>query len=227
MYKKVPYFSFAMTPEELKTKWKVAAASVIDQGIFIGGQLVSEFESEFAKFLGVEESVGVGNGLDGLTIALKSLGIGEGNVVAVPAHTFIACWLAIDLVGATPIGVDVDESGLIDLGKLKEMDVRIDAVMPVHLHGAMVDMGDLMSWASERQIKVIEDASQAHGALQRGKYAGTFGDAGVFSLYPSKNLGAAGDAGIVTFQNAIYSSVARSIRSYGSNPNNKYNHLYI
>lgn len=223
----VPYFSFSMAPEDLKTNWKNALGSVVDTGVFIGGPQVLEFETEFSRFLGVQESVGVGNGLDGLTIALKALGIGKGHLVAVPAHTFIACWLAIDIVGATAIGIDVDECGLIDLNKLKKLSIEIDAVMPVHLHGAMVDMRELMTWASEKQIKVIEDASQAHGALQDGKYAGTWGDAGVFSLYPSKNLGAAGDAGIIIFRDSANSVIARSIRSYGSNPQNKYDHRIL
>ena len=227
MIKEVPYFSFSMAPNDLKSKWKDALGSVIDQGVFIGGRQVSEFESEFSRFLGVQESVGVGNGLDGLTIALKTLGIGAGDIVAVPAHTFIACWLAIDIVGATAIGIDVNESGLIDLNKLMELNLKIDAVMPVHLHGAMVDMQELMTWASGKQIKVIEDASQAHGAAQQGRYAGTWGDAGVFSLYPSKNLGAAGDAGIVIFKDSANSTEARSIRSYGSNPQNKYDHRVL
>jgi len=225
--REVPYFSFSMAPEDLKSTWKNAIGSVIDQGVFIGGKEVSEFESEFSRFLGVQESVGVGNGLDGLTIALKTLGIGAGHIVAVPAHTFIACWLAIDIVGATAIGIDVNESGLIDLDKLKKLKVKIDAVMPVHLHGAMVDMQELMTWASGKKIKVIEDASQAHGAAQQGRYAGTWGHAGVFSLYPSKNLGAAGDAGIVTFKDSANSVEARSIRSYGSNPRNKYDHRIL
>ena len=224
MTKEVPYFSFSMAPTELKSKWKNALGKVIDLGVFIGGRQVSDFESEFSEFLGVQESVGVGNGLDGLTIALKTLGIGPGHNVAVPAHTFIACWLAIDLVGATAIGIDVDASGLIDIDKLKNCDVKIDAVMPVHLHGAMVDMQELVTWTSAKQIKIIEDASQAHGAVLQGKYAGTWGDAGVFSLYPSKNLGAAGDAGIIIFKELAHSVEARSIRSYGSNPQNKYDH---
>lgn len=224
MTRDVPYFSFLMAPKELKSKWKSALGNVIDQGVFIGGRQVSDFESEFSEFLRVQESVGVGNGLDGLTIALKTLGIGPGHNVAVPAHTFIACWLAIDLVGATAIGIDVDASGLIDIEKLKDCGVIIDAVMPVHLHGAMVDMQELVTWASTKQIKVIEDASQAHGAALHGKYAGTWGDAGVFSLYPSKNLGAVGDAGIVVFKELAHSVQAQSIRSYGSHPRNKYDH---
>lgn len=224
MTKDVPYFSFSMAPEELKFSWKAAVGNVIDSGVFIGGRKVSDFESDFSAFLGVPEAIGVGNGLDGLTIALKSLGIGPGHAVAVPAHTFIACWLAIGQVGATAIGIDVDERGLIDLDKLKNCGTRIDAVMPVHLHGAMVNMSDLMLWASTKSIKVVEDASQAHGAMQNGKFAGTWGDAGVFSLYPSKNLGAAGDAGIVIFQDPAISIQAKSIRSYGSNPQNKYVH---
>ena len=113
MSKQVPYFSFTSAPRGLKSKWKSAVAEVIDNGQFIGGYFVTKFESEFGKFLKCENVVGVGNGLDGLAIALKSLGVGKGDTVAVPAHTFIACWLAIEQVGATRVGIDDDENGLI------------------------------------------------------------------------------------------------------------------
>ena len=225
MSKQVPYFSFTSAPRGLKSKWKSAAAEVIDNGQFIGGHFVTKFESEFGKFLKCKNVVGVGNGLDGLAIALKSLGVGKGDTVAVPAHTFIACWLAIEQVGATPVGIDVDERGLIDLDELESIFPTPRAVIPVHLHGAMVDMERLSKWAANFDVLVVEDASQAHGASQHEVFSGAWGDAGVFSLYPSKNLGAAGDAGIIVFKNRRFAEVARSIRSYGSNPDDKYDHV--
>jgi len=220
----IPYFSFNRAPKTLINEWKVAITNVIEKGNFIGGESVENFENQWARAIGISHGVGVGNGLDGLSIALNVLGIGEGKTVAVPAHTFIASWLAIKLAGATPIGIDVDENGLLDLEELFSLGELPDAVMPVHLHGAMVDMPILSTWAKENGVKVVEDASQAHFALTGSKHAGTWSDAGVFSLYPSKNLGAIGDAGIITFQNQEHANLAKSIRSYGSDINNKYFH---
>lgn len=220
----IPYFSFKKAPKTLKEEWKEAISHVIEQGQFIGGEAVELFESEWAKSIGTSHAVGVGNGLDGLTIALRVLGIGEGKTVAVPAHTFIASWLAIKLTGADPIGVDVDQHGLLDLEKLFSLHKIPDAVMPVHLHGAMVDMPRLSKWAKQKEVKIVEDASQAHFASVDSKYAGAWSDAGVFSLYPSKNFGAIGDAGIINFHNKEYANFAKSIRSYGSEINNKYFH---
>ena len=222
MKTEIPYFSFQKAPKSLIDEWKLVISNVIDQGQFIGGETVELFENEWAESIGTPYAVGVGNGLDGLAIALHVLGIGEGKTVAVPAHTFIASWSAIDIAGATPIGVDVDENGLLDLDKLFSHKVIPDAVMPVHLHGAMVDMPRLSKWAKENGVKIIEDASQAHLASIDSKYAGAWSDAGVFSLYPSKNLGAIGDAGIINFHNEKDANLAKSIRSYGSEPGNKY-----
>ena len=220
----IPYFSFKKAPKTLKEEWKEAISHVIEQGQFIGGETVELFESEWAKSIGTLHAVGVGNGLDGLAIALRVIGIGEGKTVAVPAHTFIASWLAIKLTGADPIGVDVDENGLLDLDKLFLLNEIPDAVMPVHLHGAMVDMPRLSKWAKQKGVKIVEDASQAHFASVGSKYAGAWSDAGVFSLYPSKNFGAIGDAGIINFHNQEYANFAKSIRSYGSEISNKYFH---
>jgi len=220
----IPYFSFKKAPKTLKEEWKEAISHVIEHGQFIGGETVELFESEWAKSIGTSHAVGVGNGLDGLAIALRVLGIGDGKTVAVPAHTFIASWLAIKLSGAEPIGVDVDENGLLDLEKLFSLKEIPDAVMPVHLHGAMVDMPRLSKWAKQKGVKIVEDASQAHFASVESKYAGAWSDAGVFSLYPSKNFGAIGDAGIINFHNQEYANFAKSIRSYGSEINNKYFH---
>lgn len=227
MNTEIPFFSFKKIDESLISEWKLAISKVINQGHFIGGEEVELFETEWAKLIGTTHAVGVGNGLDGLVIALKVLGIGKGKSVAVPAHTFIASWLAIDLAGATPIGIDVDENGLLDINQLFSMSVIPDAVMPVHLHGAMVDMPKLLHWAKANNVKVIEDASQSHLGNFKSIGAGSLGDAAVFSLYPTKNLGAIGDAGIVNFQSKEYSEIAKSIRSYGSETGNKYSHKIL
>jgi dTDP-4-amino-4,6-dideoxygalactose transaminase len=220
----IPYFSFQKAPKSLIDEWKSAISNVIDKGQFIGGETVELFENEWAKSIGTSHAVGVGNGLDGLAIALRVLGIGKGKTVAVPAHTFIASWSAIDIAGAKPMGIDVDENGLLDLDKLFSLKVIPDAVMPVHLHGAMVDMNRLSEWAKAKKVKIVEDASQAHFGSLNSRYAGAWSDAGVFSLYPSKNLGAIGDAGIINFKNEEDANLAKSFRSYGSEPRDKYKH---
>jgi dTDP-4-amino-4,6-dideoxygalactose transaminase len=221
---KVPFFSFEAAPESLKQEWRSTFSEVLAGGIFINGPSVTKFESEWSEKIGSRHAIGVGNGLDGLEIGLRALGIGSGDCVAVPAHTFIASWLAIHRTGATPVGIDVDVNGLLDLDLLEESAVKFQAVMPVHMHGAMVDMPRLMSWAKKRSVLVIEDASQAHLATQGGQFAGTLGDVGVFSLYPTKNLGALGDAGIVVTSNHAIASEVRSLANYGSSTHDKYKH---
>ena len=224
---KVPYFAVSQAPEALKRYWLTSIEACINTGVFIGGPIVDEFEAEWTKKIDASFSVGVSNGLDGLKIALTVLGISEGMRVAVPAHTFIATWLAVQAVGATPIGVDVNRNGLIDLAYLDSLGMKMDAIIPVHMHGAMVDMPRLMSWATNHGVKVIEDASQAHGAALDGKYAGTWGDSGVFSLYPTKNLGALGDAGLMVFKDENLALKAKSLRNYGARLGYKYEYQEI
>ena len=194
----VPYFSFDNVPVSLKNQWQVAFSEVVEDGQFIGGKFVEKFEKEWAEYLGTNFCVGVANGYDALVLSLKALGIMPGDYVAVPAHTFMATWLAVSAVGAEPIGIDCDENGLIDLSILESCKINLSAVIPVHMHGQMVDMSRLMNWATENHVRVIEDCAQAHGAEIYGKKAGTWGDIGAFSFYPTKNLGGLGDAGAVT-----------------------------
>jgi dTDP-4-amino-4,6-dideoxygalactose transaminase len=220
----VPFVDFSRVPADVREAWKRASAEIIDDGLFIGGVHVAKFEQQWAETIGVEFAVGVGNGLDGLVIALKVLGVGEGDLVAVPSHTFIATWNAVRLVGATPIGIDVDDQGLMDLDQLESCTEKIKVVIPVHMHGMMVDMPRLQRWAVNKAVLVIEDASQAHLAVQDGKLAGNWSDIGVFSLYPSKNLGALGDAGVVTTNSAKHASTIRSYSNYGASINDKYLH---
>lgn len=220
----VPFFSFHDAPSELRAEWNDAANRVISSGRFIGGKVVETFEDEWAGYLDAEHAIGVGNGYDALYIALRVLGVGPGDYVAVPAHTFIATWLAVHAVGATPVGVDCDSRGLIDLELLEVVPQKLKAVIPVHMHGLMVDMKRLSHWAAEKDIFVVEDCAQAHGAKMDGKYAGTWGDIGAFSFYPTKNLGALGDAGAVVTNNDRIASELRSFGNYGSVPGNKYSY---
>jgi dTDP-4-amino-4,6-dideoxygalactose transaminase len=223
---RVEFFSFKDAPESLKEEWKAATKEVIDSGQFIGGPYVSKFETEWANYLGAGHAIGVGNGYDAIVVSLKILGIGEGDLVAVPNHTFVATWLAVGAVGATPIGIDCDSSGLLDLNLLKSSDRSIAAVIPVHMHGQMVDMPRLMAWARPNGVKIIEDCAQAHGARIGSKLAGTWGDFGAFSFYPTKNLGALGDAGALVTNNQSLASDARSYVNYGSVPGNKYEYQF-
>ena len=152
--------------------------------------------------------------------------MGKGDLVAVPNHTFVATWLAVGAVGATPIGIDCDSSGLMDLNELEENQSNFSAVLPVHMHGQMVDMPRLVKWAALKNVKIIEDCAQAHGAQINGKLAGTWGHFGAFSFYPTKNLGALGDAGSLVTDDATLASNARSYVNYGSVPGNKYQYQF-
>lgn len=224
---KVPYFDFDAAPNEIKNHWRAALLESFHSFDFILGPSVSKFEIEWAKLIGSKYSIGVGNGFDGLVLALRSLELDEGFKVAVPAHTFIASWNAVHYAGGTPVGVDVDDDGLIDLDQLESLENPPDVVMPVHMHGRMVNMNRLCEWACANNIRVIEDASQAHGARSEGTYAGSWGDISVFSLYPSKNLGAFGDAGVISTNRQDIADRVRSLRNYGASDTNKYDHQIL
>ncbi len=218
----IKYFSFEYVPVEEKTRWKEILNRVIDSNTYIGGDEVLMFEREWATKVGARFAIGLSNGLDALTISLMSLKLINGKRVAVPAHTFIACWTAIIRVGAIPVPIDCDSEGLLDLEELELRNQEYDAVMPVHMHGACVDMERVMMIARKYNKVVIEDASQAHLARSRERFAGTYGSIGVFSLYPTKNLGALGDAAIIVTNAVELYDEIRSIRSYGADPNHKY-----
>ena len=223
---KVEFFSFHDAPHSLRDEWNAAILEVLDSGQFIGGPFVNRFESEWAKYLGANHAIGVGNGYDAIVVALRVLGVGPGDLVAVPSHTFIATWLAVDAVGATPIGIDCNQFGLMDLEELETRSLNFAAVIPVHMHGQMVDMPRLMIWAKKNNAKIVEDCAQAHGARINGKLAGTWGDFGAFSFYPTKNLGAIGDAGSLVTTDESLASKARSFVNYGSVPGNKYQYQF-
>lgn len=228
---KVDFSPFSYTPDEVKSQWLKNFAQVVDGGNFIGGKWLEEFENAWAKFSGSSYSNGVSNGLDGLVLALRALDIRRGDVIAVPAHTFIATWNAVISVGATPIGIDVDEDGLMDLEEFARLKSKIRAVIPVHMHGATVNMKKLSEICLSREgnrIHIIEDASQAHGSLlPDGSKLGSYSDLVVYSLYPTKNLGALGDAGIITANKKELSDRIQSLSNYGQSKNNKYQHSQL
>lgn len=220
----VPFFSLTKAPDALRAEWASAIKSVMENGQFIGGPQVKKFEENWAAAVGVKHAIGVGNGLDGLVVALRALGVGPGHNVAVPAHTFIATWNAVKLVGANPVGIDVDDLGLMDLDSLESLDIDVTCVIPVHMHGAMVNMNRLSVWAKTKKVQIVEDASQAHLANSGELIAGQVADMGVFSLYPTKNLGGLGDAGVVVTDNDKLALVVRTYTNYGASTNNKYLH---
>ncbi|ATX80299.1 dTDP-4-amino-4,6-dideoxygalactose transaminase [Mariprofundus aestuarium] len=220
----VPFLDLKSAYLELKEEVDGACLRVLDSGWYIHGQELSAFETEFADYCSVCSCVGVGNGLDALTLILRAWNIGSGDEVIVPAHTFIATWLAVSETGATPVPVDVEyESFNIDPSLIEaKITDKTKAIIPVHLYGRPSDMDAINAVAKKYGIKVIEDAAQAHGALYKGRKAGSLGDAAAFSFYPGKNLGAMGDGGAVVSNDEDLIERVRMLSNYGSRE--KYKH---
>ncbi len=195
-----------------------AARRVINSGWYVLGDEVESFENEFSDFCDVEHCVGVANGLDALQIILRALDIGPGDEVIVPANTFVATWLAVSNVGAKPIPVDpcIDTANIDPLLVPHAISSRTKAILAVHLYGQPADMDQLASIASKNNVALIEDAAQAHGARYKNKRVGGLGRAAAFSFYPGKNLGAFGDGGAITTDDAQVAATCRMIRNYGS-----------
>ena len=209
---------------ELRDEVDAAARRVMASGQFILGPEVTAFEEEFATYCDTRHAIGVGSGLDALRLILLGYGVGAGDAVIVPSNTFIATWLAVSQVGATPVPVEPDPQTHNITAEVVEAAITpsTKAIMPVHLYGQPVDMDGLTALGREHGIPVIEDAAQAQGARYRGGRAGGLGDAAGFSFYPGKNLGAMGDAGAVTTDDEALADRIRMLRNYGSKV--KYHH---
>ena len=220
----VPFLDLKKQHAELKEELESAFNTVIDSGWYIQGNELERFEQEFAAYCGVDYCVGVGNGLDALHLALRAYDIGTGDEVIVPTNTFIATWLAVTYSGAKIVPVEPDpDSHNIDPELInKAITSNTRAIIPVHLYGNPAEMAEINAIASEHDIKVIEDAAQAHGALYRGKKTGSLGNAACFSFYPGKNLGAIGDGGAVVTNDTDLAERLRLLRSYGSNERYKH-----
>jgi dTDP-3-amino-3,4,6-trideoxy-alpha-D-glucose transaminase len=190
---------------------------VLRRGWFILGEEVEAFEAEWAGYCGVAHAVGVGNGTDAIQLALRAAGIVPGDEVVVPALTATFTALAVSMAGATPVFVDIDpERYSLDPAAFEAaITPRTAAVIPVHLYGCPADMEPILEIARRHDLFVLEDAAQAHGAHYRGTRAGGLGDAAAFSFYPSKNLGAYGDAGAITTDDAVWAEKARMLRHGG------------
>ena len=214
----VPFLDLRAAYEELKEEIDEAVARVLGSGYYLLGKEVEALEEEFAEHLNVEYCVGVGNGLDALHLALRALGVGQGDEVLVPSNTYIATWLAVSYAGAVPVPVEPDERTYnIDPEKLEAaITDRTRAIIPVHLYGQPADMDPILEVARKHNLWVLEDAAQAHGACYKGKRVGGLGDIAGWSFYPGKNLGAFGDGGAVTTNNDELADRVRVLRNYGS-----------
>lgn len=193
------------------------ALSVLRSGWYVLGSEVKTFEENFAAYTGAQHCVGLASGLDALWIAVRLLGIGSGDEVIVQGNTYIASVMGITINGATPVFVEPDVYYQIDADKIEEkITPRTKAVMVVHLYGHVADMDKITAICRKHHLKLIEDCAQSHGALYKGRMTGTFGDVGCFSFYPSKNLGAFGDAGAIVTNLPGLAEDARIFRNYGS-----------
>lgn len=226
MTETVPFFDLQSLVHQNKYQLMNSIESVIDGGQYIGGAAVSSFEKDFASYLGADHFVGVGNGLDAIRLALEVLEIGQGDEVIVPSFSFYATWLAVLQVGATPVFADVEiESANLDCERVVPLITsKTKAVIVVHLFGRPANIVQLSEIADNYGIHLIEDCAQSHGAEVDGKKIGTFGTIGAFSFYPTKNLGALGDAGGLSVSDPKLAEKLESRRSYGQGKT-KYEHI--
>jgi len=203
---------------ELKKELDEAISRVVSSGWFIGGGEVDQFEADYARYCGATHAVGVANGLDALHLALRAMDLGPGDEVIVPSNTYIATWLAVSQCGATPVPVEPDARTYNMDPTLIEAAItpRTKVLLPVHLYGQPADMDPIMAIARKHGLRVLEDGAQAHGARYKGQRLGGHGDAVAWSFYPGKNLGAMGDGGAVTTNDAQLADRIRVLRNYGS-----------
>ncbi len=214
---KVPYVDLGAVHAEIGAELDAAVRRVSRSGWYLLGPELDAFEQEFAAYCGVAHCVGVGSGMSAIELTLRAIGVGRGDEVLVPAYTWVATWLAVSAVGARPVPVDVEESTYnIDVEAASAaVTERTVAIVPVHLRGEPADMDAVDELARTHGLAVIEDAAQAHGARHQGRRVGGLGRAAAFSFYPAKNLGAFGDGGAVTTDDADLAAEVRLLRNYG------------
>jgi dTDP-4-amino-4,6-dideoxygalactose transaminase len=215
---KVPFLDLKSQYQSLKSEIDAAIQNVCAESSFILGPEVEGFEKGFAAFNEVPYCVGLASGTDALRLAFEALGIGAGDEVIVPAHTFVATAIGILETGARPVLVDIDPATFLINMDLVEaaLTPRTKAICPVHLYGRVCDMDSITRFAKRHDLAIVEDTAQAHGARWNGRRAGTFGDVGCFSFYPGKNLGAYGDGGAVVMSSETLYRQVRKLRNYGS-----------
>ena len=223
---KVPFATFVPMHNEIRKDLDAAYNQVLNRSYFIQGEECTKFEEDFAAYCGAKYCIGVATGLDALWLVLKAMGIGKGDEVIVPSNTYIATALAVSFVGAKPVFVEPTiETYNIDVTKIEEkINKNTKAIVAVHLQGRAADMDTVNAIAKKYNLKVIEDAAQAHGTKYKGRKVGSLGDAAGFSFYPGKNLGALGDGGCVVTNDKELADKVRSLGNYGSDY--KYHHIY-
>lgn len=214
----IPFLDLKASYVELEQEVDAAVKRVLSSGRYILGPEVEAFETEYAHYVGAEHCISVGNGLEALTLALRAMDVGPGDEVIVPSNTYIATWLAVSTVGATPVPVEpLEATHNLDPVRVREaITKRTRVILPVHLYGQPADLHPILEIAREYGLKVLEDAAQAHGARYRGRRIGAHGDAVAWSFYPGKNLGAFGDAGAVTTNDPCIADRIAVLRNYGS-----------
>lgn len=214
----IPFVDLQLQHQPIQTQMEEAVRGVIQRGDFILGKAVAEFEAAFASDSGVSYGIGVASGTDAIALGLEACGIGTGDEVILPTNTFIATLIGVIRAGAKPILVDCDpQTALIDLKAVeKAITPQTKAIIPVHLYGQMVSPRQLLDFADAHNLIIFEDAAQAHLAEREGYRGGSVGKAAAFSFYPSKNLGALGDGGMVITNDEAVAQKMRSLRNYGS-----------
>lgn len=222
----IPILELKRQYQSIKSEIDEAVAAVLESGWFVLGKQLEAFEQEFAAYCGTAFAVGVGSGVEAIHLALLACGIGPGDEVITVAHTAVPTALGISFAGATPVFVDtLPDTYLMDVDQVADKITDCTrAILPVHLYGLPADMDPLLELGRSRGIAVIEDAAQAHGASYKQKKAGAIGDVGCFSFYPSKNLGAFGEAGMVTTDDEAVAETVRMLRNYGQE--DRYHHKY-
>ena len=220
----VPFVDLKAQYASLKDEFDAAVLGVLADTAFVAGGRAAKFEQEFAAYIGAGHCVAVANGTDAIEIALAALGIGPGDEVILPANTFIATAEGVSNVGATPVFADIDPATYnIDPTSLAErISPRTKAIIAVHLYGLPCDMDAITAIARDNRLLLVEDCAQAHGAKYKGRTVGTFGDAATFSFYPSKNLGAFGDAGAIVTNSKETADRARTIANHGQPEKNRH-----
>ncbi len=213
----IPVFGVSQEYKKLRKDLRKAALEVLDSGHYILGPHTSAFEKEFSSIMEAQHAISLSSGTDALEVALRALGVGPGDEVIVPTFTFVATAAAVSMVGGTPVFCDVDAKTL-NMG-VKEIEAvltpKTKAIIPVHLYGSPANMTEIMDLAVRRKLFVIEDCAQAHLARWKGKPVGSFGHIAAFSFYPSKNLGALGDAGAVITNDSALANICLEIRNAG------------
>ena len=223
----IPFVDLSIHNHTILSEWMPLARDLINTSSFIKGLHVDQFESRFAAYNNARHCIGVASGTDALVLALKACDIGAGDEVITVSHSFVATAEAIALVGAKPVFVDItDRHYTMAIDQLRSaITAKTKAILPVHLYGQCVDMDPLLEIAAAHNLFVIEDACQAHGALYKNRRAGSIGDLGCFSFYPTKNLGAFGDGGAVITNNAVFADKMRHLADHGQSSQYCHQHL--